>query len=160
MPVAVITPDSKFQSAHGVRVFLAGTIDLGNSENWQSTLIGYLNALTDVPVAILNPRRDTWYGTPTTDNPEFVKQVSWEMDHLESADIIVMRLLGSSQSPVSLLELGLHARSGKLVVLCDDEFWRKGNVDAVCERYGVTRVTSPAALLYAVLDRIERHHAQ
>lgn len=160
MPVTVLTPDSEAQCVDGVRVFLAGTIDLGNSEDWQTALIGYLDAVTDAPVTVLNPRRDTWYGTPTTDNPEFVKQVFWEMDNLESADIIVMRLLGSSQSPVSLLELGLHARSGELIVLCDDEFWRKGNVDAACERYGVTQVSSPAALLDAVLDRIDHHHAQ
>lgn len=159
MPVTVITPDSEVQYAEGVRVFLAGTIDLGNSEDWQSTLISNLDELTDAPVTVLNPRRDTWYGTPTTDNPEFVKQVSWEMENLERADIIVMRLLGSSHSPVSLLELGLHARSRKLVVLCDDGFWREGNVDAVCERYGVAQVSSPAALMDAVLDRIEGHHA-
>lgn len=159
MPVTVVTPDSKVQSSAGVRVFLAGTIDLGNSEDWQLTLIGHLDELTDIPVVVLNPRRDTWHGTPTTDNPEFVKQVSWEMKNLESADIIVMRLIGSSRSPVSLMELGLHARIGKLIVLCDDGFWRKGNVDMVSERYGIKQVSSPAALLDEVLDRIEKHHA-
>jgi hypothetical protein len=43
-------------------------------------------------------------------------------------------------SPVTLLEMGLHARSKKLVVCCPDGFWRKGNVDIVCERYGIQQV--------------------
>ena len=43
-------------------------------------------------------------------------------------------------SPISLLEFGLHARSGKMVVFCPEGFWRKGNVDIVCERYGIPQV--------------------
>ena len=43
----------------------------------------------------------------------------------------------STKSPISLLELGLFARTGKTIVVCPDGFWRKGNVDIVCERYGV-----------------------
>jgi hypothetical protein len=42
-----------------------------------------------------------------------------------------------SQAPVSLLELGLHVAGGKMVVSCPDGYWRKGNVDIVCERFGV-----------------------
>ena len=45
-----------------------------------------------------------------------------------------------TKSPITLLELGLYARSGKLVVCCPHGFWRRGNVDIVCDRYGVDQV--------------------
>lgn len=46
----------------------------------------------------------------------------------------------NTKSPISLLELGLHAREQKLIVLCPEGFWRKGNVDVVCEYYGINQV--------------------
>src|SRR3546814_5771597 len=61
---------------------------------------------------------------------------------LESADIIVMLLAPGSQSPISLLETGLHARGGKLILLCPEGFWRKGNVDITADRYGIEQVRS------------------
>jgi hypothetical protein len=48
------------------------------------------------------------------------------------------------------LELGLHARDGKLIVLCPEGFWRKGNVDIVCEKYGVKQVESFEELIKAI----------
>lgn len=39
-------------------------------------------------------------------------------------------------SPISLLELGLFINSGKkIVVFCDPDYERKGNVEIVCEKY-------------------------
>ena len=40
-------------------------------------------------------------------------------------------------SPITLLELGLHAKSGKLLVCCPDGFLRKGNVQIVCDRFWI-----------------------
>lgn len=48
-----------------------------------------------------------------------------------------MYLAPATQSPVSLLELGLCARSGKLVVCCPAGFWRRGNVEMVCARHRI-----------------------
>lgn len=56
----------------------------------------------------------------------------------------------NTQSPISLLELGLHARGGKLIVLCPEGFWRKGNVDIVCEKYNVKQVASFEELIKAI----------
>jgi hypothetical protein len=53
---------------------------------------------------------------------------------LDAADIVVMYLAPGTKSPVSLLELGLCARSGKLRVCCPPGFWRRGNVELVCGR--------------------------
>jgi hypothetical protein len=42
-----------------------------------------------------------------------------------------------TKSPISLLELGLHAESDRMIVCCPPGFWRKGNVDIVCTRYNI-----------------------
>lgn len=56
------------------------------------------------------------------------------MDALEQADYILLFLEKNSKSPISLLELGLFADSQKLLVCCENSFWRKGNIDIVCQR--------------------------
>ena len=118
-------------------VFLAGSIEMGTAEDWQSRLVQEFSA--EPSLALLNPRRDAWDPSwrQSADNPEFAEQVCWELDGLDRADVIALYLVPGSRSPISLLEFGLHARSGKLVVLCPDGFWRKGNVEVVCARYGV-----------------------
>jgi len=68
--------------------------------------------------------------------------VEWELNALEKANIIAMYFEPGTKSPVSLLELGLFAHTGRMIVCCPDGFWRKGNVDVVCERYGVKQVES------------------
>ena len=118
-------------------VFLAGTIDNGNSEDWQAIVE---KALADLDVLILNPRRDAWDPTweQSISNPLFREQVEWELDGLERADCVLVNFLSDSLSPITLLELGLFATSGKLIVVCPDGFWRKGNVEVVAARYGFT----------------------
>ena len=66
------------------------------------------------------------------------------MDSLDKADFIIMYFDPETKSPITMLELGIHAVSSpeKLVVLCTDGFWRKGNVDIVCERYGIKQVNN------------------
>jgi hypothetical protein len=59
---------------------------------------------------------------------------------MEMSHIIVMVFDPNTLSPISMFELGLHAKEQKLVVLCPEGFWRKGNVDVVCEYYGINQV--------------------
>lgn len=117
------------------RVFLAGSIELGAAEDWQARVAGELSDVDGL--VILNPRRDAWDASwrQRADDPRFREQVSWELDMLDAADLIALYLAPGTKSPVSLLELGLHARSGKLRVCCPEGFWRKGNVEMVCARY-------------------------
>ena len=91
---------------------------------------------------ILNPRRKEWDASweQRMDNPNFNEQVNWELDALEKATVILMYFDPKTKSPISLLELGLFAKSGKLVVCCPEGFWRKGNVDIICNRYGILQV--------------------
>lgn len=54
----------------------------------------------------------------------------------------------------TLLEMGLHAKSGKLIVLCPDGYFRKGNVDVVCMRYSVEQVATMDDLLNSLKKRL------
>lgn len=126
------------------KVFLAGTIDMGNSENWQEKLINKLKEQTKGVLFaksyhIYNPRRTDWDSSwvQTFENPQFFQQVTWELDAMEKADYIIMNFLPDSKSPITLLELGLFAESGKLFVICPDEYYRSGNVQIVCNKYNI-----------------------
>jgi hypothetical protein len=45
----------------GISIFLAGTIDMGNSTDWQQTAIDRLaEKIGDKNVTIFNPRRPKW----------------------------------------------------------------------------------------------------
>jgi hypothetical protein len=115
-------------------VFLAGTIDEGYSANWQDALI---SELVGLDVIVFNPRRPEWDSSWVQDmsNPQFKKQVEWELAALEAATEVFVYFAPNSRSPISLLELGLYARSGKLTVVCPDGFWKKGNVDIVGAKF-------------------------
>jgi len=70
--------------------------------------------------------------------------VTWELDAQDASDIIVY-IFGideeqaqTSKAPITLLELGLYADQGKKIfVCCPEGYWRKGNVDIVCNRYSI-----------------------
>lgn len=117
-------------------VFLAGSIEMGKAENWQK-------AATDLFVengfVVFNPRREDWDSTwiQSHENPQFLQQVHWEDTALEAADHIIVYLQPGTLSPISIGEVYLHAKSNKMVVICPEGFWRKGNIDYVCFRYNV-----------------------
>lgn len=113
-------------------VFLAGTIDNGDSSNWQEDLI---NKCKDLNVTFYNPRRIEWIQNPTPEDME--KQIRWEQEYLDRADIIIMFLLDGSKSPISLLELGLYAQSKKIFVFCNPAFYRWDNVRLTCDKYHI-----------------------
>ncbi|UTC28992.1 nucleoside 2-deoxyribosyltransferase-like protein [Brevundimonas phage vB_BpoS-Marchewka] len=119
-------------------VFLAGTIDMGDSLDWQekaSTVIG--------PIAeiIYNPRRPAWDSSweQTIDSEAFNNQAHWELDMIERADFVLVNYLPGSQSPVTMAEFGLCCalKPRQTIVCCPQGFWRKGNIDIMGERYGI-----------------------
>lgn len=116
-------------------IFLAGSIEMDKAINWQKECE---HQLSDNYI-LFNPRRESWDASwkQEIQNPQFKEQVEWELNALEKADIIIMYFVKETLSPISLLEFGLFAKSGKLKVVVDPEFWRKGNIDIVCEKYGV-----------------------
>jgi hypothetical protein len=151
----VIKAPQKYDLFEHSSVFLQGTIDMGNSVDWQSQIVQHWSDLPDL--IVLNPRRDDWDSSwvQNKENPQFREQVTWELVGQENADLIALYLAPESQSPVSLMEFGLFAHYGKIIVCCPDGFYRKGNVDIVCERYKIPQVATLEELAEDIKKRVE-----
>lgn len=136
-------------------IFLAGSIENGTASNWQQLVE---QELSDLDVAVYNPRRDDWDPTweQSIHNEKFKEQVEWELDHIDLADIVLVYFDPNTKSPITLLELGILAESatGYVLVCCPNGFWRKGNVEIVCERYGIELVESLTEMVERVKERI------
>lgn len=121
-----------------IAIFLAGSIDMGSAEEWQTKMA---NDLVDFDnLIIYNPRRDDWDSTwvqDPTPGTKFYEQVSWELDHIDSADLVVVYFADDSKSPITLLELGLILANWDkdVVIYCSPKFYRYGNVKMVADRY-------------------------
>ena len=139
-------------------IFLAGSIDMGTATHWQNSIIEKLHTFD---ITILNPRREQWDSSIAhiSEHPEFKAQVEWELTGLENADLIVMYFDKDSKSPISLFELGLFAKSQKIIVYCPLGFWRKGNVDIVCERYGIPHFDNEDQFFTAIQNRLTKETA-
>lgn len=114
-------------------IFLAGTIDNGDSRDWQTELVTELNTYIDTinvfeDFVFANPRRPDWNTNWHGDHPELIKQIKWELDAMLESTAIFMWFEPNSKSPITLLELGLFMSTNKLVVGCPKEFYRYQNV--------------------------------
>lgn len=134
----VIQAPNSYQDEDHPTIFLAGSIEMGEAEDWQAEMI---EGLKDDAGTILNPRRDDWDSSweQTMENDEFRMQVVWELVALEQADFIALYLSPGTKSPISLMELGLYCNK-QMIVCCPEGFWRKGNVDIVCDKFQVHQV--------------------
>jgi len=139
-------------------VFLAGTIDYdavkAGRPTWQENVI---TSLSHLPVTIYNPYRSDWDNNWKEDveEPKFLEQTTWELDMMERASVIALCIHDSkARAPVSLLELGLGARSGKMVVVCPEGFWKRGNMQAVCRRFGIEMLGSEFDLASAIEEKL------
>ena len=150
-PPSILSDMNKYP----VKIFLAGSIENGKASMWQDKLIQKFKNFPD-SILLLNPRRDNWDPTWSEDdeNEQLQSQIDWEMIGMEHADIIVMHFEPETMSPITLLELGLHARKNKVIVHCPKGYWRRGNVLAVCRRYGITIVPSLKDLEKELRNRI------
>jgi len=151
----VIKAPEKLSNA-GTTVFLAGSIEMGKAVDWQTQIENKLKEkLTgDQIVTLYNPRRDDWDSSwsETIENDNFREQVEWELDALEKADKIVVYIDPETKSPITLMELGLHAHSGNVCVCCPEGFFRKGNIDILCNKYDIPMVDDVDGLIKFILD--------
>lgn len=144
-PLAIDTP----------AIFLAGSIEQGIAEKWQTKII---NATKKLDITLLNPRRKNWDASwkESIENPLFTEQVNWELDALEQADWIVCYFDATTKSPITLLELGLFATSKKMIVCCPEGYWKKGNVDIVCKRNQIPQVDNLEELINWFYQKFEK----
>lgn len=61
------------------KVFLAGTIDMGRSADWQAALVARFRDSIGGRWLFFNPRRREFHASPA----EMEYQVAWELAHLE-----------------------------------------------------------------------------
>lgn len=127
----IIMPPERFKADGKFTIFLAGSIEMGKAEQWQTEFCDFVS---HHDINILNPRRTAWDSSweQSIENPIFREQVEWELRGLSMSNLILMYLQPGTMSPISMLELGLYANSNKMVVCCPEGFWRKGNIDVVC----------------------------
>lgn len=133
----IFAPEKLEFSEKDVTVFLAGSIEMNTAGPWAEELTDKLKGFENL--VLFNPRRKDFDKTAkqTKDDPYFRGQVEWELQALEMCDIVYLYLQPGTKSPISLLELGIYTQTDKLIVCCPEGFWRKGNVDIVCDRYDV-----------------------
>jgi hypothetical protein len=148
-------PKSYIKSKNQFSVFLAGSIEMGIAENWQAFIEKELSVFKDL--IILNPRRDDWDSSweQSLKDTRFHEQVSWELEGLENADLVIFYFAPETKSPTSMMELGLLAQSGKFIVCCPQGFWRKGNIDVVCERYKIKQVSTILEIVEEIKSKIK-----
>jgi hypothetical protein len=117
-------------------IFLAGAIDMGQAIDWQRKVA---NALRDLDILILNPRRDDWNASweQTANNPEFRQQVEWELKAQEDADMVIFVFTAESKAPITFMEFGLFGPRKDAMVCAEEGFYRQGNLDITCERYNI-----------------------
>ncbi len=163
--VLTIRPDSPdhLRQYDRVEIFLAGSIDNGSASLWAARVESMLQASEDrgeiPPVLLFNPRREKWNSEleQTPDNPEFLAQVHWELDNLTDCEIPFFYFEPGSVSPITLQELGycigMQATPFPPVVCCPDGFWRKGNVQIMCELHGIPVYDD----LTSAIDALEMH---
>lgn len=123
----IVTAPKEFTNLRSVSVFLAGTIDNGESQDWQLRYAQALNNLYGDKVTIYNPRRNDWNAEAS--DTDILQQIAWEQKYIRSCDIVLFNFLAGSRSPITLLELGQCLGYSKdIVVVCPKEFWRYLNV--------------------------------
>ena len=142
-------PERSGNIGYAPKIFLAGSVDMGSAVNWQESFEHYFSKYD---IIIYNPRRDDWDSTWVQDisNPQFNEQVTWELDHLEESDLIVYYFDPNGKAPITLLELGLYGNCNRSIVCCPEGYWRRGNVQMVCKRFGIPLVDDINNLFNAV----------
>lgn len=137
----IITAPDKVIKTQKPVIFLAGSIEMGKAEDWQTKVA---KSLESYKGTLLNPRRDHWDSSwkQTITNKKFKEQVEWEFSGLAKSDYIIMYFTPESKSPISLLELGLFSRSHKIICCCPKKFWRHGNVEFICNKFKIPLINN------------------
>jgi hypothetical protein len=157
-PPLIANPDDE-----RLKIFLAGSIENGAAEKWQDRLIADIRH-KELDVLVFNPRNKNWDSSlkQSASNEKFRNQVNWELNGIESADIVVFYFDPNTKSPISLLELGLVSgvndadlRFQDVLVCCPDGFWRKGNVEIMCERFNFPLYNDYNSFLAAIIKTIQ-----
>lgn len=165
MIVKAPNPTNRPESLIAPSVFLAGSIEMGKAEHWQKELGGFLSHLG---FFVMDPRRDDWDSSwvQNINNPQFSQQVNWELENIDGADIILFYFDPNTQSPITLMELGycIGAFPHRVTVICPEGYFRKGNVDIICNKNGIVQFSNIENFMIYMMkfgenirDKIQNH---
>lgn len=154
MAIEIQAPNdfSQYLTSEYTTIFAGGSIEGDTAKPWQKRLVHLFKDCDNV--VIVNPRRNVWHSSwkCVASNKKFRAQVEWELLGLELCDTAIMYFDPATKSPISLLEFGRfgkrewqHDYLPPMHVICPPGFWRKGNVDIVCERYDIPTYSSLTA---------------
>jgi len=110
--------------------FLAGSIDYREENPWRVNFYRF----SSNKLHFFDPTRKDH---DALNNAQMQEHINWELDALELSDKIILNFLPESKSPISLVELGLYAKSGKLIVVCPKEFYQKRYIKTLCKKYRI-----------------------
>lgn len=107
-------------------LFLAGSIS--DSWNWQEYIA---SRLKDTDLVVINPRREFF---DTSVKEEASRQIEWEFNHLDRADMVLFWFSHETLAPITLLEYGkMMMTKKKLFVGCDPAYRRKFDIEVQTE---------------------------
>jgi len=118
-------------------VFLAGTTTAVGDIDWRKQLSA---SLSEHPITFFNPNRPDWDSTWREDITfaPYREQVLWELDKQAKADLVVVYFHPATIAPISLLEFGLSAQiPDKVVAIAPKGYAKRGNVQIVCQKFGI-----------------------
>lgn len=119
---------------------------MGNSTDWQTDLTEKISsnvikclaesldkARKFQRVVVLNPRRRDWDNSWNLDplDPRLIAQIEWEHSAIEMSHLVFVNILESSQSPISLQEVGLIYDKSKLIIHLPPKY----EFQAILEKY-------------------------
>lgn len=135
-------PHRSVENLPPIKIFLAGSIEMGVAEDWQTRIT---NELSEYDVIIYNPRRDDWdssWKQDPTDGTPFHEQVTWELEHIDESDVVLFYFDPATKSPITLMELGLCLGSSKenVFICCPQDYFRYGNVAVTAKYWGDNKV--------------------
>ncbi|CAL2083375.1 nucleoside 2-deoxyribosyltransferase domain-containing protein [Tenacibaculum sp. 190524A02b] len=110
--------------------FLAGSIDYQSKTPWRKTII----EKSSKRIHFFDPTNKNHHNLSDT---EMKNQIEWELNTLELSDKIILNFLGYSKSPISLVEMGLYAQSGKLIIICPPEFYQNRYMYPLASKYNI-----------------------
>lgn len=137
-------------------VFLAGTTTTTPTDptNWRENLSALLH---QHPITIFNPARPDWDTTWREDIAfaPYREQVLWELDKQAKADLVVVYFHPATLAPISLLEFGLSAHiPHKVVAVAPEGYAKRGNVQIVCQKFGVEFLDSIDRLHESIVNKL------
>ncbi len=147
------SPMQYIKQNDSLTLFLAGGIS--NCADWQSVAIKQFQEIdTNATVTIFNPRRDNF---DVTDASIAKSQIVWEFELLNSADLILFYFAPETLCPITLYELGLHAKHKNIWVACHPDYQRKFDVETQLKllRYDFTVYSNLCEMIDSVIAHIQ-----